>query len=73
MKPTAIVLTGDGINCGEETAFAFEISGFDALPYSHQRFAEQSKAAKVGLNCWLCQEDFPLATKSLPERVWQSN
>ncbi len=31
MKPTAIVLTGDGINCGEETAFALQISGFDAL------------------------------------------
>lgn len=30
MKPTALVLTGDGINCGEETAFALQLSGFDA-------------------------------------------
>lgn len=31
MKPTAIVLTGDGINCGDETSFALQIAGFDPL------------------------------------------
>lgn len=31
MKPTAIVLTGDGINCGEETSFALQLSGFDSV------------------------------------------
>lgn len=29
-KPTAIVLTGDGINCGDETSFALQLAGFDA-------------------------------------------
>ncbi|MBX9947725.1 MAG: phosphoribosylformylglycinamidine synthase subunit PurQ [Candidatus Obscuribacterales bacterium] len=31
MKPTAIVLTGDGINCGDETSFALQLAGFDPL------------------------------------------
>ncbi|PZM82417.1 MAG: phosphoribosylformylglycinamidine synthase subunit PurQ [Candidatus Melainabacteria bacterium] len=31
MKPRAIVLTGDGINCGDETLFALQIAGFDPL------------------------------------------
>lgn len=31
MKPTAIVLTGDGINCGDETSFALQLAGFESL------------------------------------------
>lgn len=31
MKPTAIVLTGDGINCGDETSFALQLAGFAPL------------------------------------------
>ena len=29
-KPRALVLTGDGINCENETAQAFRLAGFDA-------------------------------------------
>jgi len=31
MKPAAIVLTGDGINCGDETSFALQLAGFDPM------------------------------------------
>lgn len=70
MKPKALVLAGDGINCSNETRYALEFAGFDAemvhtsdlLEHGSQLFQYKLMALPVA---------FPLAMKLPAAKSWQ--
>ncbi len=68
-KPRVLVLTGYGINCDDETAFAFSRAGADA-DIVHINDLIENPPSLTGTRSFPSPADFPTATTPAAARPW---